>query len=213
MPGFSQYSFAFMERMRYHGKYTGQTASAGRLEIRMVILGIDPRSRHCRVWRLVNVPAVGRPTTDLPVRRHHDPGGAAHWPSRLLQIADDLEELIGSLFSADVMAIEELFFSTRTSPPELAVAHGRRRHPAGGGQYWAAPIAEYNADPRSSRRWRVTGRRSNPGHGDDPAALLPLQQIPKPDDAADALAMAICHGHGSGVVPAAGAARWRRSVR
>ena len=29
-------------------------------------------------------------------------------------------------------------------------------------------------------------------------AILNLEQVPKPDDTADALAAAICHGHSSG---------------
>ena len=35
--------------------------------------------------------------------------------------------------------------------------------------------------------------------------ILNLERVPKPDDTADALAMAICHGHSSGSLMAAGA--------
>ena len=35
--------------------------------------------------------------------------------------------------------------------------------------------------------------------------ILNLESVPKPDDTADALAMAICHGHSSGSLMAAGA--------
>ena len=42
--------------------------------------------------------------------------------------------------------------------------------------------------------------------------ILNLEKIPKPDDTADALAMAICHGHSSGSLASYGNMRIRKGI-
>lgn len=42
--------------------------------------------------------------------------------------------------------------------------------------------------------------------------ILCLEKVPKPDDTADALAMAICHGHSSGSVSAFGNMKIRKGI-
>ena len=108
---------------------------------------------------------------------------------RLYQIDRDMEELIGKL-KPDVIAIEELFFNTNITTG-IAVAHGR------GVLLCAAercgiPLYEYTP---SQVKLAVTGYGKAEKHQvmDMTRRLLKLAAVPKPDDAADALAIALCH--------------------
>jgi len=108
---------------------------------------------------------------------------------RLYQIDRDMDELIGKL-KPDVIAIEELFFNTNITTG-IAVAHGR------GVLLCAAercgiPLFEYTP---SQVKLAVTGYGKAEKHQvmDMTKRLLKLNGIPRPDDAADALAIAICH--------------------
>ena len=100
--------------------------------------------------------------------------------NRLLQISNDMEELIHA-FHPDEMAVEELFF-TKNITTGIAVAHGRG----------VILLAEYT--PMQVKQAVV-------GYGKAEKRqvmlmtqhLLHMKEIPKPDDAADALALAICH--------------------
>ena len=113
---------------------------------------------------------------------------------RLYQIDRDMDELIGKL-KPDVIAIEELFFNTNITTG-IAVAHGR------GVLLCAAercgiPLFEYTP---SQVKLAVTGYGKAEKHQvmDMTKRLLKLNGIPRPDDAADALAIAICHGNCAG---------------
>ena len=108
---------------------------------------------------------------------------------RLYQIGTDTEELIAQL-KPDVIAIEELFFNTNITTG-IAVAHGR------GVLLYAAekcgiPLYEYTP---SQVKLAVTGYGKAEKHQvmDMTKRLLKLKAIPRPDDAADALALAVCH--------------------
>lgn len=109
--------------------------------------------------------------------------------ARLLQIGRDMEELI-TRFSPDEIAIEELFFSKNITTG-IAVAHGR-----GVILYTAEkmqlPIYEYT--PLQVKQAVVGyGLAEKSQVMDMVRRLLKLKAIPRPDDAADALAIAICH--------------------
>ena len=109
--------------------------------------------------------------------------------TRLLQIGRDLEELI-ELFHPDEIAIEELFFSKNITTG-IAVAHGR-----GVILYTAeklqVPIYEYT--PMQVKQAVVGyGLAEKKQVMDMVRRLLKLKAVPRPDDAADALAIAICH--------------------
>ena len=108
---------------------------------------------------------------------------------RLLQISNDMEQLIET-FRPDEMAVEELFFSKNITTG-IAVAHGR------GVILLAAeklgiPVFEYTP---------MQVKQSVVGYGKAEKKqvmlmtqrLLNMKEIPRPDDAADALALAICH--------------------
>ena len=108
---------------------------------------------------------------------------------RLYQIDRDMEELIGQL-KPDVSSVEELCFNTNITTG-IAVAHGP------GVLLCAAercgiPLFEYTP---GQVKMAVTGygKAEKRQVMDMTRRILKLAQIPKPDDAADALAIAICH--------------------
>lgn len=109
--------------------------------------------------------------------------------ARLAQIDRDIEELIGT-FRPDEISVEELFFSKNITTG-IAVAHAR------GVILCAAekkkiPIYEYTP---------MQVKQAVAGYGladkkqvmDMTRRLLKLKSVPRPDDAADALAIALCH--------------------
>lgn len=109
--------------------------------------------------------------------------------TRLMQIQTDLEQLILQ-FRPDEIAIEELFFSKNITTG-IAVAHGR-----GIILYTAeklgVPIYEYT--PMQVKQAVVGyGLAEKRQVMDMVKRILKLKAVPKPDDAADALAIALCH--------------------
>jgi len=109
--------------------------------------------------------------------------------SRLLQIADDMAELI-NIFRPEEVAVEELFFSQNVTTG-IAVAQARGvllMTVARAG----LSISEYT--PSQVKQAVVGyGRAEKKQVMELTKTLLNLQAVPKPDDAADALAVAICH--------------------
>lgn len=114
--------------------------------------------------------------------------------SRLLQISDDMEELIRT-FHPDEMAVEELFF-TKNITTGIAVAHGRGVILLSA-ERLGVPVFEYT--PMQVKQ-AVTGygKALKPQVQEMTRRLLHLPKVPKPDDTADALALAICHGQAAG---------------
>ena len=108
---------------------------------------------------------------------------------RLVQISQDMEQLICQ-FKPDEMAVEELFFSKNITTG-IAVAHGRGVILLAA-EKLGVPVFEYT--PMQVKQAVV-------GYGAAQKRqvmlmtqrLLNMKEIPKPDDAADALAIAICH--------------------
>ena len=155
----------------------------------MRILGIDPgiaivgfglieadRGRT----RLLNYGAITTPA-GLPLAR------------RLVQIEQDMEELIAQL-KPDAIAVEELFFSNNITTG-IAVAHGRgiilcTAEKSG------VPLYEYT--PMQVKQ-AVVGYGKAEKHQvmDMTRRLLRLDRMPRPDDAADAIAIALCHARSS----------------
>lgn len=109
--------------------------------------------------------------------------------TRLAQISRDMGELIDA-FEPDEMSIEELFFSKNITTG-IAVAHAR------GVILCAAenrklPIYEYT--PMQVKQAVVGyGLADKKQVMDMTRRLLRLKAVPRPDDAADALAIALCH--------------------
>ncbi len=114
--------------------------------------------------------------------------------SRLLTIQQDLESLIEK-YKPDEMAIEELFFNTNITTG-IAVAEARgvilcTAHRLG------LKISEYT--PLQVKQ-AVVGYGKAEKHQviSMVTSLLKLPKPPKPDDAADAVAIAICHSNSNG---------------
>lgn len=109
--------------------------------------------------------------------------------NRLYQISQDMAELIRQ-FDPDEMAVEELFF-TKNITTGIAVAHGRGVILLEA-QRLGVPVYEYTP---------MQVKQAVAGYGKAEkrqvmlmtARLLKMREIPRPDDAADALALAICH--------------------
>jgi len=114
-------------------------------------------------------------------------------PDRLSCIYNGLNLLL-SKYKPDAYAIEELFFN-KNIKTALTVGHAR------GVAILAAsnhniPIFEYT--PLQVKQAIVGyGRAEKKQMQQMVKMLLGLDEIPKPDDVADALAVAICHGNSS----------------
>ena len=151
----------------------------------MVILGIDPGiatvgfgivESHRSQCRAIQYGVLSTPA-GLPLSR------------RLTMIYEDMQELIHT-FHPDEMAVEELFFNTNLTTG-IAVAHGRgvillalRRS--------GVPIYEYT--PLQVKQAVVGyGRAEKRQVIDMVRRILNMKNAPKPDDAADAVAIALCH--------------------
>lgn len=112
-------------------------------------------------------------------------------PIRLLEIYNDLNEIIKKV-NPDAVAIEKLFFNTNTKTAiDVAQARGVILLCI---QALNIPIYEYT--PLQVKQ-SVTGygRAEKKQVQEMTKNILGLKSIPKPDDAADALAICICHGH------------------
>lgn len=155
----------------------------------MIILGIDPgfaivgfgilESEHSK-QRLIQCGAI---TTQagLPL------------PTRLRQIADDMETVI-QRFHPDAMAVEELFFNNNvTTGIGVAQARGVILLAA---EREGVPIFEYTP---SQVKLAVVGygKAEKKQVMEMTKRILNLKAVPKPDDAADAVAIALCHARSS----------------
>lgn len=110
---------------------------------------------------------------------------------RLRDINESTHVLIEK-YKPDALAIEELFFNTNVKTA-ISVAHGR------GVTMLAAsvqgvPIYEYTP-LQVKQSVAGYGRADKPQVQRMVKTLLGLSAVPKPDDVADALAIAICHAH------------------
>ena len=110
-------------------------------------------------------------------------------PQRLLELYTDLGNLIHE-FHPDVMAVEKLFFGRNvTTAISVGQARGAILLAAAG---HGLDVAEYTP---AEIKQALTGY----GNADKQqmqhmvAHLLKLEEIPRPDDAADGVAIAVCH--------------------
>lgn len=113
------------------------------------------------------------------------------FPDRLLDIWQQLGKVLDR-YSPEEMAIEKIFFSNnRSTAIDVAQARGVLML---GAVERGIPVAEYT--PRAIKQAVV-------GYGNAEKSqmqfmtktILGLSSTPKPDDVADALAVAICHAH------------------
>lgn len=110
-------------------------------------------------------------------------------PTRLLEIHEGLEELIGAL-RPDVLAVEELFFSSNVT---TAISVGQARGVILlAGARAGLDVAGYkpNEVKQAITGYGAADKRQMQ---DMVRMLLGLAEVPRPDDAADAIAIALCH--------------------
>ena len=114
--------------------------------------------------------------------------------ARLVQLERDMEELIAQR-RPEAIAVEELFFSNNITTG-IAVAHARGIILCTAAKS-GIPLFEYT--PMQVKQ-AVVGYGKAEKHQVQEMVknILHLSEIPKPDDTADAVALAICHGHSSG---------------
>jgi len=162
------------------------------------ILGIDPGSRITGYGIIEEARGELR-AVDCGVVR---PDVGAPASERCLTIRNALAELIGR-FRPDVVAVESLFFCRNASSAiKLAQVRGVVLLAAA-----EAGLAVYEYAPRRVKQ-AVVGRG---GAAKEQVAemvkvLLGLREAPEPADAADALAVAICHAQ-TAVSPLGGGER------
>lgn len=108
-------------------------------------------------------------------------------PERLHMLYEDTKRLLQE-YQPDALAIEELFFA-RNRTTAMAVAQAR------GVVLLAAHSVETRSYTPLQVKLRITGygRAKKPQMQKMMQQLLRLKEIPKPDDAADALAVALCY--------------------
>ena len=151
----------------------------------MIILGIDPGYATTGfgvvesgrgLLRLVN---YGTITT---------PAGLA-FPKRLKMLYDDMNELLGAV-RPDAVAVEELFFGHNVTTG-IGVSHGRGVILLAVEQF-GAPLFEYT--PNEVKQAVVGyGGAEKRQVMDMTRRLLKMEHVARPDDAADAIAIALCH--------------------
>lgn len=110
--------------------------------------------------------------------------------SRLEQIYDDMLELLDT-FKPDAVSVEELFFNTNITTG-ISVAHGRGVILLACSK---AGVRVYEYTPLQVKQSVVGyGRAEKTQVMDMVRRICNLPAPPRPDDAADAVALAICHG-------------------
>jgi crossover junction endodeoxyribonuclease RuvC len=153
-----------------------------------VVLGIDPGTAITG-YGVIRELSNG----DLEWLSHGVISTPSDWdePKRLLKLYQSLQEIIKET-QPDCCAVEKLFFqkNTRTA---FSVGQGRG----------AALIAAAEANLDLGEYTPLEIKQAVVGYGNADKnqvqqmvkTLLSLSEIPRPDDAADALAVAICHLH------------------
>jgi crossover junction endodeoxyribonuclease RuvC len=154
------------------------------------VLGIDPGSEttgwgviegEARRYRLVEYGAIKAPPRD-------------RFSSRLLKISDGIEAVI-ERHKPDTCSVEEAFYATNV---KVALKLGQVR----GVILVAAERARVEIHEYSPRLVKQTivgyGNAEKHQVQEMVRVLLSLKVIPEPHDAADALALAICHFHHAG---------------
>ncbi len=153
----------------------------------MIILGIDPGYAIVGIGVLEYAGNKFRPIEYNAITTHSSMSTSL----RLKLIFEEIGAYLDK-YKPDAVAIEELFFNSNQKTA-IAVAQARGVLVA---QAAVRGIPIYEYTPLQIKQ-SVTGYgRADKGQVQQMVKLLlNLNAIPKPDDAADALAVAICHAH------------------
>ncbi len=155
----------------------------------MRILGIDPGYATTGFGileagrgsvQLLNYGTITTPTT-------------LTFPERLVVLYDDMAQLIETV-KPDAVAVEELFWGHNVTTG-IGVSHGR------GVILLAicksgAPLFEYTAQSGQAGRRRLRQRGQHQVM-EMTRRILHMEKVARPDDAADAIAIALCHARSS----------------
>src|ERR671917_636003 len=162
----------------------GQSPSGGR-----IILGIDPGTATMG-WGVIR-----HGGTRLHYLQQGDIVTPYSWemPRRLGRLFDGVTELVKG-YRPETVAVEELFFNTNVT---TAITVGQARGVVLLAAYRAGvEVAEYT--PLQVKQAVTSyGRAEKRQVQEMVRSLLNLRQIPRPDDAADGLAIAVCHAFSS----------------
>ena len=160
----------------------------------VTILGIDPGTATMG-WGVIRLGGGGGAGNRVSYVQHGAIVTPPSWemPRRLGRLFDGVSELVKG-YRPQAVAVEELFFNTNVT---TAMTVGQARgvallaaHKAG------VEVAEYTP-PQIKQAVTSYGRADKRQVQEMVKALLSLREIPKPDDAADGLAIALCHAFSS----------------
>lgn len=151
----------------------------------MIILGIDPGIAIVGFGVVENIKEKNRCIDYGVINTSKD----LSVPERLMLISKGLESLIDK-YKPDAIAVEELFFNTNVKTA-ITVAHAR-------GVILLTAMNKccslYEYTPLQIKQGLTGyGRADKMQIQQMVKVLLKLDKIPRPDDAADALAVALCH--------------------
>ena len=158
--------------------------------VKMIILGIDPG------YAIVGYGVINYEANRFQVLDY----GAITTPAGMpfverLDVIDRDLNMIFEKYHPQAMAIEKLFYNTNAKTViDVAQARG------------VTVLAAYRNKAEIFEYTPLQVKQSVVGYGraekkqvqEMTRVILNLEKIPKPDDTADALAMAICHAHSSG---------------
>ncbi len=153
----------------------------------MIILGIDPG------YAIVGVGVIEYIGNKFRVLDYFAVTTEAHTPfeNRLKIIYDGINDVIEK-YNPDFMAVEELFFNDNA---KTAISVGQAR----GVIILSAVnhgIEVFEYTPLQVKQAVVGyGRAEKKQVQQMTKSILNLKEVPKPDDVADALAIAVCHAH------------------
>jgi crossover junction endodeoxyribonuclease RuvC len=151
----------------------------------MRILGIDPGTATVG-WGIIET-ETGTPT--VVASGHISTPKEMPLSQRLLEISRDIKEIL-ALYKPSEAGVEELFFF-KNQKTVISVAQARGAI--------LLTLEENNVSIFGYTPLQVKQALTNYGRADKAQvqqmvkALLKLKEIPKPDDTADALAIALCH--------------------
>ena len=154
-----------------------------------IILGIDPGTATMG-WGVIR-----QEGNRLSYVQHGAISTPSQWemPRRLGRLFDGVTELVKG-YRPETVAVEELFFNTNVT---TAITVGQARGVVLLAAYRAGiEVAEYT--PLQVKQAITSyGRAEKRQVQEMVRSLLRLREIPKPDDAADGLAIAVCHAFSS----------------
>ncbi len=154
-----------------------------------IILGIDPGTATMG-WGVIR-----QEGNRLSYLQHGAITTPSQWemPRRLGRLFDGVTELVKG-YRPETVAVEDLFFNTNVT---TAITVGQARGVVLLAAYRAGiEVAEYT--PLQVKQAITSyGRAEKRQVQEMVKSLLRLREIPKPDDAADGLAIAICHAFSS----------------